>query len=155
ERPLPPHPVVQVDPLHELHRQTVVPADLAELVDGDDVLVLEAPGVPGFPLEALEHVRPGGHFGQEDLQGDVAVRLGVARAIDRTQAAGGDVLNYLVLAHAHGSPLLICPRVAARTAIPRRMGSRGRIRGHFTLRVLARGDAGLATGLDTPGGLYH
>ena len=55
-----------------------------------DVRMVERRERLRFALEAREPLRIGGERGRQDLDRDVAIELGIARAIDLAHAAGAD-----------------------------------------------------------------
>ena len=75
----------------ELHRDEVPRAVLADLVDADDVRVVEARCGEGLPAEALEGLGRGVLAGEEDLDGDDAAQVDVARSVDDAHPAAGDL----------------------------------------------------------------
>src|SRR5581483_1464836 len=81
---------------------------------------------------------------EHDLDGDLAVGLGVAGAVDGAHAAGGDVLHHLVLAHAHDPALPA--RAVARAGVVLRPGSGGGFGGHVVLCVAPLPTKGLPPG---------
>jgi hypothetical protein len=72
---------VQRLPLHELHCQKVDAADLLDGVERDDVRMIERRGGAGFALEAREAIGVARKCLGQDLQGDVAMKIRIRRAI--------------------------------------------------------------------------
>ena len=85
--------LVKVFALDKLHGENVRAAEGVEPVERDDVLVTELGSVPGFLVEACQHLRPLGQLGRQDFQGDLAAELAVARAVDGSHAAGADTFD--------------------------------------------------------------
>ena len=82
----------QVLALDELHREVEHPVDLAGVVDGDDVRVLERGGDPRLAREALAEALGLGEVGRDDLDGGAALEVQVLRAVDHAHAAAADPL---------------------------------------------------------------
>jgi len=77
------------------------PPGLADLVDRDDVGMVQGGGRPGFLGEAAETIRAGGERLGQELDGDVAVQVVVAGAIDLAHAPGAQLVEELVPAEPH------------------------------------------------------
>ena len=72
----------------ELHDDDVHAGFVDDVMDGDDVGVVERGGGLGFLEEALAEGGIGGLVGAEDLEGDRAIELEVARFIHFAHAPG-------------------------------------------------------------------
>ena len=88
--------VVQRLAFEELHGQEGDAAVLADLVDGDDVIVLEGGRRPGLAQETLLGRVAGGQAGQHGLQGDETLQLGILGLEDDAHAAGSEHLKNTV-----------------------------------------------------------
>jgi hypothetical protein len=78
----------------ELHRQEHPPLHHAHVVNGDDVGVGQAGHGLGLTHQARRGHRVGaGAVRIQDLEGDLAVQLGVVRAIDHSHGAAPDALQ--------------------------------------------------------------
>ena len=82
----------QVLALDELHGEVEHPVDLAGVVDGDDVRVLERGRDPRLAREALAEALRLGEVGRDDLDGGAALEVEVLRAIDHAHPAAADPL---------------------------------------------------------------
>ena len=110
---------VQAHAVDELHGQVAHPIELADVVDGHDVGVLEPGGDHGFALEAVHEIglaEPGrGQALQADgLDRDHAVQRAVPGLVDRAERPGTQRLHDLVtpgdlVRHAHGGPRAHAP----------------------------------------------
>ena len=101
----PADPLVERVAADQLHRHVVAVLPVADLVYRDDVLVLEPRGGPGLALEAadaLVRARPG----EEDLERDDPVELGVARLVYHRLRAAAELPDEFVLGElpGHASP---------------------------------------------------
>ena len=74
----------------ELHRQKRNAVGLLDRVDRDDVGVIERGDALGLASESGATLRVGGLALEQDLEGDVAIEAGVARAIHLAHSAGTD-----------------------------------------------------------------
>jgi hypothetical protein len=74
--------------LEQLHDGEVLPRGFAEIVNGEDVRMRERRDGHGLALEPRAGVGVGGEAWRKDLDGDVAIQLRVAGAIDLAHAAG-------------------------------------------------------------------
>ena len=92
----------QVPAVHEFHDQVMQRAagawaarrgDLAEVMHGDDVGMVQARQGAGFAVEPLGKARVAGGGGRQDLQRHQAVQAGLARLIDGAHAALADELK--------------------------------------------------------------
>jgi hypothetical protein len=96
--PLAPRPrlaeaVLQRAAAHVLHREEDAPLVDADVVHGDDVGVGEAGHRLGLSEEARLHVDrlvAAGEEGAQDLDGHLAIELGVVRGVDDPHSALGD-----------------------------------------------------------------
>ena len=82
--------LLQVGAVDEAHREVELAVDLAGVVDGDDVRVLERGRQPGLAQEALTERAIGGEVRGEQLQRDVAVEREIARAVDDAHPTTAD-----------------------------------------------------------------
>ena len=73
---------------HQLHDQRADAAGFLDAVDGGDVRVVQRGQRLRFAREAREAIGIGGQGCGQDLDGDVAIELGIARAIDLAHPAG-------------------------------------------------------------------
>jgi hypothetical protein len=96
--------LLEVAPLEELHGQVGAPAVLAEIEDGDDVGMVEAPRGLGFTLEPLAQLGDGPHRRGHRLQGDVATDNRVPSLEDLTHRPAADGSDDLVLPDLIGHP---------------------------------------------------
>ncbi len=85
--------VLALDQLHHDVRPGVV---LAEVVNGDDVGVAQRRGRPGLVTEPGQEVGVAPELGAQQLDGNVALELRVARAIDAGHAALSEKLQQTV-----------------------------------------------------------
>src|SRR5437870_5657921 len=87
-------------PLDELHRKEMNAALLADGVDRDDVLVVQAGGGAGFIVEALQlpWIERGSEG--EHLEGDAAAERDLLRFIDDAHAAPADLAHQAKIAEA-------------------------------------------------------
>ena len=92
----PAEPVAERFPLDEGHGEPELrlvgfePGHLAGIQHGQDVRMLEAGGELDLTLEPLG-AGPGGHLGQEDLEGDRAIVAEIVREIDDGHAAAAEL----------------------------------------------------------------
>ena len=88
--------LVQALAFDQFHGEEADALVFLDRVHVDDVRVAEAGDGLRLALESFEAARIGGEIGGEDLQGDVAVQLRVAGAVDLTHPAladeGGDLV---------------------------------------------------------------
>ena len=82
--------------LDELHRNATRAIRFLEAVDLRDVAVVQRCEDARLALEAREAVGIGGDFDRKELQRDVAIELGVMRAIDLAHAACADRLTNVI-----------------------------------------------------------
>ena len=86
--------LAQVFTLDEFHDEEAGVMGCFESVDAGDAGVLQRGQGAGFAVEAGQPLRIPGHFGGENLDGDVPAELGVAGAVHLAHAAfaegGGD-----------------------------------------------------------------
>ena len=88
-------------PLDHLHHDVGQAGGLADVVDGDDVGVVERGGGPGLLREAAHAARVGGELLGQELDGEVAVEVVVARAPDLSHPPCAEAGKKLVLAETH------------------------------------------------------
>src|SRR3954452_22379032 len=74
--------------LEQLHDGEVPARGFAEIVNGEDVRVGERGDSEGFALEPRAGIGVGGERWRKDFNGDVAIQLGVAGAVDLAHATG-------------------------------------------------------------------
>ena len=79
--------VLQARALHVPHGDEEAALVVAGAVDRDDVRVLETGGDHRLAHEQLAETGVAGALGRDQLQGDLAPQLGVARAVDDAHAA--------------------------------------------------------------------
>ena len=96
-------PLPQRLPLEQLHHCVDDGGFAAEIVDGEDVRMRERRHCLGLSLEAGHRGRIAGERGGQDLDRDIAIKLGVVGAIHLAHAAGAEGRHNLVLDRA-GSP---------------------------------------------------
>jgi hypothetical protein len=101
QRELGPDEVAQRPPVHELHDREGQPRRLADLVDRDDVGVVEGRGRARLLGEAAQPVRDRSEGLGQELDGDVAVEVVVAGAVDLTHAPRAQLVEELVPAEPH------------------------------------------------------
>lgn len=77
-----------VGALHVVHRNPQLPFVFAAVVDTDDVLVVQAGGEIGLPVEALPKLEVVGELGGQDLQGVTARQPRMLRQIHLAHPAG-------------------------------------------------------------------
>ena len=94
-----PQPPLQILPVQVLHREVGLPLVLAEIVDGDDVLVRQLTGGARLPKEALAHFRVRLDGAGNDLDGDDALDERIEGAVDDTHAALPKLLLELIAAN--------------------------------------------------------
>ena len=75
-------PVSQRWPFHQLQHQGPRVFGCLDAVDLRDVGMVQAGEDLGFPLEPGQAIRIGGKRLRQDLQGDIAVELGISSPID-------------------------------------------------------------------------
>ena len=85
---------------HELHGQEAAIAQIADGVDRDDVGVIERRRGPRLVLEAPHRVGVAGERGPEQLDRDLAAKLGIVGQVDLTHAAAADERHHVVGADA-------------------------------------------------------
>ncbi len=85
--------VLAVDVFHGDERRPVRPADVEHPAD---VPVDDRAGRLELVAEALDRLGVGGHFGPEELQGDLLVELGVVDLVDAAHAAPAELFDDLV-----------------------------------------------------------
>ena len=93
--PVPLDPLADRRPLDVLEGDVVIPAVVADRVDPGDVLVVEPGRGPALLVEPLDDLGVARLLGRQDLQGDVAVELGVDGPEDRPHPADADGLLQL------------------------------------------------------------
>ena len=93
--------VAQRAPVHELHHCEGQPRRLADLVNRDDVGVVEGGGGPRLLSEAAKAVWDLGKGFRQELDGDVAVEIVVAGAVNLTHAPRANLVEELVPAEPH------------------------------------------------------
>ena len=86
----------QAAALHQLHAEVILPVELTDLVEGNDVGVFEVRGGFGFGAETLSLGLAGEFAGANPLQGHDPVQLELTGAIDHAHAAAGDHFKQLV-----------------------------------------------------------
>ena len=89
---------LEVDPVDELHGDEQVPADVAHVVDGDDVGMLERRCRLGLVQEPLAQVILPGDGVVHDLDGDGPVEDGIPGLVHDTHRALAYELDDVVLA---------------------------------------------------------
>jgi len=77
----------QAAAFNEFHREVMLAFDLADIVDGDDVHVIQRRGGPGFPLEAFDGLLVGELAQQQHLEGDDPVEFDLPGLVNDPQAA--------------------------------------------------------------------
>ena len=82
--------IVQRVALDQLEHQGRHAAGVLEPVDGPDVRMIERGEQSRFALEARRAIGVRGERRRQNLQRDVALKLGIARAIDLAHAAGSE-----------------------------------------------------------------
>ncbi len=97
------HQFVDVGPVDELQRDEQVPVDLARVIDGDNVLVLELGGCRRFRLEAADERFVRGPLLVEHLERDRPLEIGVDGQIDRPHAAGAELAYDLIFAESRSA----------------------------------------------------
>ena len=90
--------VGEIFSVHEIHREIMLPAVLADLVDGDDVRVPEIRRRLGLREETLHVLRRGEHAAADHLQRDGAVQARLFCAPHDAHAALRDFIEQLVVA---------------------------------------------------------
>ena len=84
--------VLELRPVHVLHRDEVGVAEVAAVEDPDHVRMLEAGGRLGLAPEALDELLVLGEAVVQDLDRDAAVELGVLGEPDVGHSAGADLV---------------------------------------------------------------
>ena len=87
--------VLAVDIFHGDVGRALRPADVEHAAD---ILVDDRAGRLELVAETLDRLGVGGHFGPEELQGDLLVELGVVDLVDPAHAAAAELLDDLVAA---------------------------------------------------------
>ncbi len=82
--------LLQVGAVDEPHGQVELAVDLAGVVDGDDVRMLERCREPRLAQEALAERAVRGELRREQLQRDVAVEREIVRAVDDAHPTAPD-----------------------------------------------------------------
>jgi hypothetical protein len=82
----------QVLALDVLHREVEQAVDLARVVDGDDVRMLQGGGDPGLAREPLAEAGGLGEVRRDDLDGGPPAQVQVLGAVDHAHAAAADPL---------------------------------------------------------------
>ncbi len=126
-------PASQAASFHELQGEVGLVVDLANVVDGDDVGMVQLGGGLGLDAEAAQGRARGGLPGQDHLEGHLAVEAHLPGPVDDAHAAAGDLAEQFVVAK----------------ALPSRGGGDRPVQHHRCLgaRVLEKGsgDGGRAT----------
>jgi hypothetical protein len=94
-------------PLHELHRQVTAVVEVADLVDGHDVRVVERRGRPRLLLEAARDVRMIGETWPQHLHRDLASEAVVVGQVDLSHAAAAEQADHVVGADRPADPLAV------------------------------------------------
>ena len=89
-------------PFDELHRDEAPFEDVADLVDGDDVRMIQRGDGARFLFEAADRVAVAGQPVAEELDRHLAAEPGVVREIDLAHAAAADEGQDLIGANAAG-----------------------------------------------------
>jgi hypothetical protein len=114
----------------ERHRDVLDAADLAEVMNPDDVLVGDLPGEQQLALESpfdfSRGLRLGHHFRPDHFDGDRDAKVGVPRLIDRAHAADAERANDVVPG-SERLPRLQGPGVARVRRHPRGPDRRGAV----------------------------
>ena len=92
------HEGSEVAARHVVHREVMLAAMLADLVDGDDVGVLQVGGGFGLAQKSFDLVRAGQGAGADHFQGHVPVQTRLPGLPDDAHAAPGDLFEKLVVA---------------------------------------------------------
>ena len=92
---------LEVLALDEIHRNVLDAADLAQVVDADDVVVGDGPGEPHLGLEALDDRGVGRELGPDHLERDRGPQLLVFGLVDASHAAAAHLLDDAI-AHTEG-----------------------------------------------------
>jgi hypothetical protein len=109
-------PIGQRRAVDELHDEAHGPVAARDAIDMRDVRVVECGQRLGFLLEARDAVGIVGERGGKHLDRDVALELGIARAIDLARAAGADRFDNFLLAEVHART--DAQRACAPTGLP-------------------------------------
>ena len=96
EFPLRPHPRVERLPLDQLHHDGGEPRPLLQAVDGRNIRVVERRQNPRFALEPCEPVLIRREQPWQNLDRDLAMQLGIARAVDLAHAACAQLREDLI-----------------------------------------------------------
>ena len=95
----PSQPPLEILPFEVLHRQVRLPLVLAEIVDGDDVLVRQLTGGASLAKEPLAHLRVRFDRARDDLDRDDALDQRIEGPVDDTHAALTELLVELIAAN--------------------------------------------------------
>ena len=87
-------------PFDELHHDGARVSATFDAVDLGDVRMVQRGEGFGFPLESRQAIRVRGERLRQDLERDVSIELGVARAVHLAHAAGPEGAENLVRAKA-------------------------------------------------------
>ena len=124
--------LLQGAPLHVLHRDVVGALELAAVVDGDDVGVLEPRRGFRLAAEPLDELAVLGEAAVQDLQRDPALKVSVVGEPDVRHPSRADPLQHPVtpvddaalahLRHASPPPCLVCLVISHSGSFPPRRG---------------------------------
>ena len=82
--------VVQGEALDQLHHDVRLAERLADLVDGDDIGMVQRRGGAGLLRKPRQPIGVGGVLRRQELDGDVALQIEIARAKDLAHPSGTD-----------------------------------------------------------------
>ncbi len=109
--------VREVLALDELHHERADAVRLLDAVDGGDVRMIERGERLGLAREPGEALGVGGDGGGQDLDGDVAIELGVAGAIDLAHSAFAKLRDDAIRAEALSSASTLRLATAHRVSV--------------------------------------
>src|SRR5579864_4932237 len=85
---------IQAHPFQVLHHQVRASLLIAKFINGDDILVLQTPGRPGFPVEPRQQA---GSCPEDHLDGHMASQLWIQRLVHHPHAPAPDHAEDIVL----------------------------------------------------------
>ena len=92
----------EVRPIHEPHREVVLPLVLSHVEHRDDVRMIQPCDCLRLAIEALDKIARREGPGQKHLEGDYALEADLTRLVDHAHPASGDFLQQLVVAEQPG-----------------------------------------------------
>ena len=102
----------------EIHRKIMLPVDLADFVDADDLRMPQAAGRPSFAVKALHVVHGRQMVRQNHLERHDAVKIALPRSVDDSHPAAADFFEQFVFTEVSSQRL----SAVARGGFARRAG---------------------------------